>query len=66
MWRQGEREIIYTSVQRHHQNDFYIEEKGEGLWRQGEREIIYTSVQRHHHNDFYTEMGRDESHFNVS
>ena len=30
------------------------------------RKIIYLSLHCHHQNDFCTEMGSDESHFNVS
>ena len=30
------------------------------------REIIYLSLHCHHQNDFCTEVGSDESHFNVS
>ena len=32
----------------------------------GEREIIYLSLHCHHQNDYCTEVGSDESHFNVS
>ena len=41
-------------------------EKGEGVLRWGKREIIYLSLHCHHRNDSCTEMGSDESHFNVS
>ena len=39
---------------------------GTDEWRWGKREIIYLSLHFHHQNDSCVEMGRGESHFNVS
>ena len=41
-------------------------EKGVWRWGEGGGEIIYLSLHCHHQNDFCTQMGSDESHFNVS
>ena len=42
------------------------ERGGGGGMEVGEREIIYLSLHCHHQNDSGTEMGSDESRFNVS
>ena len=39
---------------------------GKKVWRWGEKEIIYLSLHYHLQNDSCIQMGRGESHFNVS